>query len=45
MTVVGGKTLVLREEFAKELGTQAVGPQVEFEFEEDYNEGEVPVLQ
>jgi predicted amidohydrolase YtcJ len=45
MTVVGGKTVVLREEFARELGTPAVGPQVEFEFEEDYNEGEVPVLQ
>ena len=45
MTVVGGKTVVLREEFAKELSTQAVGPQVHFEFKEDYDEGEVPVLQ
>jgi predicted amidohydrolase YtcJ len=35
MTVVGGKTVVLREEFARELGTQAVGPQVEFEFSEE----------
>jgi predicted amidohydrolase YtcJ len=45
LTVVGGKTVVLREEFARELGTQPVGPQVHFEFEEEYNEGEVPVLQ
>jgi predicted amidohydrolase YtcJ len=45
LTVVGGKTVVLREEFARELGTQAVGPQVHFEFEEEYDEGEVPVLQ
>jgi predicted amidohydrolase YtcJ len=43
MTVVGGKTVVLREEFARELGTQPVGPQVHFEFTEEYDEGEVPV--
>ena len=43
MTVVGGKTVVLRDEFAKELGTQAVGPQIKWEFKEEYDEGEVPV--
>ena len=43
MTVVGGKTVILREEFASELGTQAVGPQIEFEFEDEYNQGEVPI--
>ncbi len=43
MTVVGGKTVILRQEFATELGTQPVGPQVKFEFKEEYNEGEVPV--
>jgi predicted amidohydrolase YtcJ len=38
MSVVVGKTVILRQEFATELGTQAVGPQVEFEFgEEDDN--------
>lgn len=31
MTVVGGKTIVLREEFAKELGKSAVGPQIKFD--------------
>ena len=30
MTVVGGKTIVLREELAKELATTAVGPQLSF---------------
>ena len=45
MTVVGGKTVVLREEFARELGTQPVGPQVHFEFSEEYDEGEVPMNQ
>jgi predicted amidohydrolase YtcJ len=30
MTVVGGKIEVLRTEFAKELGRQAIGPQLEF---------------
>ena len=37
MTVVGGKTLVLREEFAKELGRNAIGPQLDFN-----NEGALP---
>jgi predicted amidohydrolase YtcJ len=32
MTVLGGKTIVLREEFAKELGTGAVGPQEKWLF-------------
>jgi predicted amidohydrolase YtcJ len=31
MTVVGGKTMVLREELARELGIPAVGPQIEFD--------------
>ena len=43
MTVVGGKTVILREELAKELGTQAIGPQIKWEFKEPYEEGEVPV--
>jgi predicted amidohydrolase YtcJ len=30
MTVVGGKVIVLKEEFAKELGREPVGPQVQF---------------
>jgi predicted amidohydrolase YtcJ len=42
MTVVGGKTVILREEFARELGAQSVGPQVHFEFKEEYDEGVVP---
>jgi len=42
MTVVGGKTVILREEFARELGAQPIGPQVHFEFTEEYDEGEVP---
>ena len=33
MVVVGGKTIVLREEYAKELGTQPVGPQLKFSWE------------
>jgi predicted amidohydrolase YtcJ len=32
MTILGGKTMVLREEFAKELGTAPVGPQTRFVF-------------
>ena len=32
MVVVGGKIIVLREEYATELGLQAVGPQLEFEW-------------
>ncbi|OFW27795.1 MAG: hypothetical protein A3H27_09370 [Acidobacteria bacterium RIFCSPLOWO2_02_FULL_59_13] len=43
MTVVGGKTVVLRQEFATELGLQPVGPQIKFEFKEEYDEGEVPM--
>ena len=31
MTVVGGKTVVLREELAQELGIPAAGPQIDFE--------------
>jgi predicted amidohydrolase YtcJ len=33
MTVMGGKTQVLREELAKELGMQPVGPQLHFRFD------------
>ena len=36
LTVVGGKIIVLREEFAKELGRQPVGPQIEFRNEIRY---------
>ena len=43
MTVVGGKTVILREEFATELGEEPVGPQIDFVFEEEYNQGEVPM--
>jgi predicted amidohydrolase YtcJ len=32
MTVLGGKTTVLREEYAKELGVPAVGPQLKLQF-------------
>ena len=32
MTVLGGRTIVLRKEFADELGTQPVGPQMNWEF-------------
>ncbi len=35
MVVVGGKTVVLREEYAADLGLQAVGPQLEFSWELD----------
>ena len=35
MTVLGGKTFVLREEYAKELGTPAVGPQLKLLFQTD----------
>ena len=35
MTVLGGKTVVLRDEYAKELGVPAVGPQMKFEFKTD----------
>jgi predicted amidohydrolase YtcJ len=33
MVVVGGKTIVLREEFARVLGVQAVGPQLKFSYD------------
>ena len=33
MTVVGGKTIVLREELAQDAGLSAVGPQIDFTFE------------
>ena len=39
MTVLGGKTIVLREEFAKELGAAPVGPEIQFEFETEYDFG------
>ena len=32
MTVLGGKTVVLRDEYAKELGVPAVGPQLKLLF-------------
>jgi len=37
MVVLGGKTVVLRESLARELGTQPVGKQINFEFKTDYN--------
>ena len=40
MTVLGGKTIVLREEFATELGVPAVGPQMKFRFQAEYNFGD-----
>ena len=33
MTVLGGKTIVLREELARDIGLSAVGPQLQFTFE------------
>lgn len=33
MVVVGGKTIVLREELSRDLGLPAVGPQLKFSFE------------
>ena len=33
MVVTGGKTIVLREEYAKEIGQSAVGPQLKFSYE------------
>jgi hypothetical protein len=30
MVAVGGKIIALREEFAKEIGRDAIGPQVDF---------------
>ena len=43
MTVVGGKTVILREEFATELGEEPVGPQIRVIFQEEYDQGEVPM--
>ena len=39
MTVLGGEIVVLREEFAGELGMAPVGHQIEWTFERDYNFG------
>ena len=39
MTVLGGKTIVLREELAKEWGVPAVGPQVKWKFKTVYDFG------
>ena len=39
MTVVGGKTVVLREEFGSEIGMTAVGPQMIFHSELDWRRG------
>ncbi len=36
MVVMGGKTRVLREEYAKELGLEPVGPQLKFSWEDTY---------
>ena len=33
MTVLGGRTIVLREELARDIGLSAVGPQFKFSFE------------
>lgn len=43
MTVLGGKTTVLRKELGDELGTQPVGPQIEWEFSTPWEEQEVPM--
>ncbi len=40
MTVVGGKIVSLREEFAKELGRAAIGPQIEYRNELRYGSRE-----
>jgi predicted amidohydrolase YtcJ len=37
MTVLGGKIVVLREEFGRELGMTAVGPQINYVFTEEGN--------
>ena len=37
MVVLGGKTVVLRQELATELGTSPVGKQIDFEFKTNYN--------
>ncbi len=38
---LGGKTTVLRKELADEWGVQPIGPQMEWEFETEWNEQEV----
>jgi predicted amidohydrolase YtcJ len=35
MTVLGGKTVILRPEFARDIGQPAVGPEVKFQFATD----------
>ena len=40
MTVLGGEIVVLREEFARELGVSPIGHQINFKFEPDYEVGE-----
>ena len=37
MVVLGGKTVVLRDEWAQELGAPAVGPQIKFLYERPYS--------
>jgi predicted amidohydrolase YtcJ len=44
MTVLGGKTVLLREEYARELGTTAIGHQAKFNFKEEVP-GEVSMEQ
>jgi hypothetical protein len=39
MTILGGKTIALRQEFAKELGANAVGPQLNYSFKYTYDFG------
>ncbi len=39
MTVLGGKTIVLRDEYAKEAGMPAAGPQIKFSFKTEYDFG------
>ena len=39
MTVLGGKTIILRDELAKEMGTATVGPQIQFEFKTNFDFG------
>ncbi|OFW27797.1 MAG: hypothetical protein A3H27_09380 [Acidobacteria bacterium RIFCSPLOWO2_02_FULL_59_13] len=39
MTVLGGKTVVLREELAKEWGVAPVGPQIKFQSKTEYDFG------
>jgi predicted amidohydrolase YtcJ len=41
MTVLGGKTIVLRKELADEMGTQPVGPQIQWEFSTPWEEQEI----